>query len=111
MATPTDTIEPEVTPGTPSAPAGKYKLLVHIWNELVSEPGKAKQFVKHVLGDIVELNPEDADRLLRGGAVAPISNEAKAAAADIGPTALDKAQATNAADGPKPIDPAAPPAA
>lgn len=103
MADPTN---PPVTPGTPSAPAGKYKLVVDIWNELVSEVGKAKQFVKHVKNDVVELNTEDADRLLRAGAVAPISAEAKAAAADIGPTALDKAQATNAAQGPKEIDPA-----
>jgi hypothetical protein len=97
--------EPEVTPGTPSAPAGKYKLLVGIWNELVSLPKEAKSFVTHVKHDIVELNAEDADRLLRAGAVEPLSAAAKAAAADIGPTDLDKANAKNEIHGPKSIEP------
>lgn len=87
--------EPEATPGVPSAPAGKYRLAVGIWNELVSKPKEPREFVKHVKGDVVTLNSDDADRLLRAGAVEPLTAAAKAAAADIGPTAIDKAKETN----------------
>ena len=96
--------KPEVTPGTPSAPGGEYRLVVDIWNEIVSKVGEARRFVKHVKDDVVTLTSEDADRLLRAGAVAPLSAEAKAAAADIGLTPIDAAKAVNATQGPQPVN-------
>lgn len=49
--------------------AGKYQLVVSRWDQITSEPGKPLDYVRHRRGDIVELNSEDAKRLVAAGAV------------------------------------------
>jgi hypothetical protein len=94
----------DVTPGEKQAPKGQYKLKA-VWNEIVSELGKAREFVKHLPGDIVELSTADAERFLRHGVVTPITDEAKASAAAQAPTPADKAKAINDQVGAQPIAP------
>lgn len=57
-------------------PAGKYELTALLWDEITSEPGKPFTFVRHRQGEVVDLNEEDARRLvLAGAAVEPGSIE------------------------------------
>lgn len=60
--------------------AGQYELVALQWDEQISEPGEPFDFVRHVAGDIVTLNVEDARRLYAGGAVLPKGARQKAAA-------------------------------
>lgn len=52
--------------------AGRYELLDDLWQQILSEPGdpflRTKTWRQ---GDIVELNEEDAERMLATGSVAP----------------------------------------
>lgn len=49
--------------------AGKYELLVLHWEQILSKPGQPFDFVRHHRGDVVDLNIEDARRLVKAGAV------------------------------------------
>lgn len=85
------------------APAGPYKLLVKVWNQITSEPGAVvKTWQRHKRGAIVTLNEADADRLLRAGAVAPTTTEQASSEAAQVQTAEQKAVAINDAIGAKP---------
>ncbi len=53
------------------AKAGAYELLDLTWDEITSKPGEPLTFVRHRQGEIVDLNEEDARRLLGAGSVAP----------------------------------------
>jgi hypothetical protein len=88
------------------APAGEYKLKV-IWNEIISKAGEAKQFVRHVPGDIVTLAGHDAERLLRHGCVTPTDDEQASSTAANVVTPVDKAIAINAGVGADPVKDAA----
>jgi hypothetical protein len=52
--------------------AGEYELIADLWDERTSELDKPFEFVRHVRGDKVTLNQEDARRLVAAGAVAPV---------------------------------------
>jgi hypothetical protein len=59
--------------------AGEYELVCHSWDELVAmvpvfdregrRSGEQPQYRRHVKGDLVTLNVEEARRLVRAGAV------------------------------------------
>lgn len=49
--------------------AGEYVLTSLRWDEVISKPGEPFNFRRHRRGDVVELNVEDARRLVLGGAV------------------------------------------
>lgn len=52
--------------------AGRYELLDDLWQQILSEPGDPYLRTKTWRqGDIVELNEEDAERMLATGSVAP----------------------------------------
>lgn len=51
------------------AEAGTYELIAERWDELVSKPGEPARYARHVRGDTVELDQEEAERLVAGGAV------------------------------------------
>jgi hypothetical protein len=64
--------------------AGKYELVALSWDEPTSKPGEPYDFKRHVKGDVVNLNVEEARRLYATGAVVlPGEREAAAAAAAI----------------------------
>lgn len=87
------------------APEGEYTLLVKTWHQLTSAPGTmVKTFRTHHRGAKVSLNSEEAERLLRAGAVAPTTKEQAESAAAQAPSAVDKAVEINDAVGQKPID-------
>lgn len=94
--------------------AGKYELIVMSWDKLVSKPGDPVEFKRHNQGDIVTLNVEDANRLVRAGAVVkPGEREKNNAerlrlAAEAAQKAYDDALARSA---PEPQPPVAPDAA
>lgn len=48
---------------------GKYELVAELWDRYLSEPGKPFDFERFRKGDIVELNVEEARRLVAAGAV------------------------------------------
>lgn len=49
--------------------AGKYQLVARRWDQITSKPGEPLDYVRHRRGDIVDLNAEDARRLVSAGAV------------------------------------------
>lgn len=49
--------------------AGKYQLVAQRWDQITSKPGEPLDYVRHRRGDIVDLNTEDAKRLVAAGAV------------------------------------------
>lgn len=49
--------------------AGKYRLISRRWDQILSKPGEPFDFVRHRAGDVVDLNVEDARRLVSAGAV------------------------------------------
>lgn len=51
--------------------AGKYELIVPRWDQITSKPGQPFDFTRHRRGDVVDLNVEEARRLVRAGAVKP----------------------------------------
>lgn len=57
--------------------AGKYELIVPRWDQITSKPGEPLDFVRHRRGDVVDLNVEDARRLMRAGAVKPAKGKAQ----------------------------------
>ncbi len=59
--------------------AGTYELVAERWDEITSKPGEPFDFVRHVKGDKVKLNVEDARRLVDGGAVVTPGEREKAA--------------------------------
>lgn len=63
--------------------AGKYQLVSPRWDQITSKPGEPLDYIRHRRGDIVELNAEDAKRLVAAGAV-------------VKPGALEKAKAEQA---------------
>lgn len=100
---------PTVKPSEEPAPAGKYTVLVKVWNELVSGPSEVtKRFVKHHRGAKVELDSANAERLLRAGAVAPTTTAQAASPAAQSESPLDKAVAINDQVGAKPVEDQAP---
>lgn len=60
--------------------AGKYELVALQWDEILSKPGEPFNFKRHKQGDVVELNVEDARRLVRAGAVVKPGSRQKAQA-------------------------------
>lgn len=63
--------------------AGKYELVAELWDEPKSKPGEPFDFVRHRRGDVVQLDAENARRLVAAGAV-------------VEPGALEKARAEQA---------------
>lgn len=54
------------------ADAGKYELLDLLWDEVVSAPDAVRPvFKRHRQGDVLELDEEEATRLVEAGSVAP----------------------------------------
>lgn len=49
--------------------AGKYELVALRWDEPKSKPGEPFDFVRHHQGDVLDLNVENARRLVAAGAV------------------------------------------
>lgn len=49
--------------------AGKYQLVAVRWDQITSKPGEPLDYVRYRRGDTVELNAEDAKRLVKAGAV------------------------------------------
>jgi uncharacterized membrane protein YgcG len=49
--------------------AGKYQLVAVRWDQITSKPGEPLDYVRYRRGDIVDLNAEDAKRLVAAGAV------------------------------------------
>lgn len=49
--------------------AGSYRLLSKFWDEIKSKPGEPFDFTRHRRGDTVELDVEQARRLVKAGAV------------------------------------------
>jgi hypothetical protein len=49
--------------------AGKYELVAVSWDEITSKPGEPLVFTRHRQGDVIDLNVEDARRLVTAGAV------------------------------------------
>lgn len=92
---------------------GKYELIVLSWDELVSKPGDPVEFKRHTKGDIVTLNVEDANRLVRAGAVVKPGEREKSAAerlrvaAEAAQKAYDEALAKSAPDPEPPVAPVA----
>lgn len=86
------------------AVAGVYELVALVWHEPKRDEHGRLFTVKHVRGELVELSADDADRLLRAGAVKPTSAEQEESEAAQEETALDKATAYQAAHGPVPAD-------
>ena len=60
--------------------AGQYELLSEVWDEPISKLGEPYDFKRHVKGDIVTLNVEEARRLYTSGAVVRKGEREKAAA-------------------------------
>ena len=49
--------------------AGKYQLVAVRWDKITSKPGEPLDYERYRRGDIVDLNVEDAKRLVAAGAV------------------------------------------
>lgn len=49
--------------------AGKYQLVSQRWDQITSKPGEPLDYIRHRRGDVIELNSEDAKRLVAAGAV------------------------------------------
>jgi len=60
--------------------AGKYQLVALRWDQITSKPGEPLDYVRHRRGDIVDLNAEDAKRLVAAGAVVKPGQLEKSAA-------------------------------
>lgn len=60
--------------------AGSYELVALQWDEPTSKPGEPFTFVRHRRGDTVELDEEEARRLVLAGAVVEPGSREKAAA-------------------------------
>lgn len=59
--------------------AGKYELIVPRWDQITSKPGEPFNFTRHRQGDVVELDVEEARRLVRAGAVKPKGSKSQPA--------------------------------
>lgn len=74
--------------------AGKYELVALRWDQITSKPGAPLDFVRHRRGDKVDLNVEDARRLVRAGAV-KVSGDEEPTGTSVAPgTDPDAATAT-----------------
>lgn len=101
-----------LTPRRPAAVAGPYRLVAAVWNELVRVENGVRHYIKHFAGDVVELNVEQAARLLKHGAVEPTTEEQEQSPAAQQVTPLAKARVISAQSGPTPAnDASAAPAA
>lgn len=49
--------------------AGKYQLVAVRWDQITSKPNEPLDYIRHRKGAIVDLNVEDAKRLVAAGAV------------------------------------------
>jgi hypothetical protein len=49
--------------------AGKYQLVARSWDHITSKPNEPLDFTRYRRGDVVDLNVEDAKRLVAAGAV------------------------------------------
>ena len=49
--------------------AGKYQLVAVRWDQITSKPGEPLDYTRYRKGDTVDLNVEDAKRLVAAGAV------------------------------------------
>jgi hypothetical protein len=49
--------------------AGKYQLVAVRWDKITSKPGEPLDYERYRRGDLVDLNVEDAKRLVAAGAV------------------------------------------
>lgn len=61
--------------------AGKYELLAVSWDRITSKPGQPLEFTRHRQGEVIDLDVEEARRLLRAGAVVKQGERQKAAVA------------------------------
>lgn len=59
--------------------AGKYQLVAQSWEHITSKPGEPLDFTRYRKGDVVDLNVEDAKRLVAAGAVVKPGQLEKAA--------------------------------
>lgn len=71
--------------------AGKYELVALSWDETTSKPGEPYAFRRHVQGDVVSLDVEQARRLVTAGAVVK-PGEREWSAAEQARTLADAAQ-------------------
>lgn len=60
--------------------AGEYELIALSWDEVKSKPGQPFDYVTHRKGDKVNLNIEQARRLVSAGAVKPVKKRASSQA-------------------------------
>lgn len=65
-------------PETPKA--GRYELVAKLWEEPTSKPGEPYTYKRHVEGDLVDLDDEQARRLVAAGAVIEPGARERAAA-------------------------------
>lgn len=55
--------------------AGTYLLVAEFWDEHLSKPGQPFDFKRHRRGEVLDLNVDDARRLVLAGAVLPYDPE------------------------------------
>lgn len=60
--------------------AGRYEVVCEQWDEILSKPNEPLDFVRHVKGDLVDLDVAEARRLLKAGAVVEPGARERAAA-------------------------------
>lgn len=63
--------------------AGKYELVALSWDETTSKPGEPFAYKRHVQGDVVTLDVEQARRLVTAGAVVKPGEREKARIAQL----------------------------
>lgn len=73
--------------------AGKYELDATAWDQRTSKLGEPVEFKRHLRGDVITLNAEDARRLGAAGAIVKPGEREKAQAESL----LAAAQAAQAA--------------
>lgn len=61
--------------------AGKYELIAVSWDRITSKPGQPLEFIRHRQGEVVDLDVEQARRLLRANAVVKQGERQRAAVA------------------------------
>lgn len=71
--------------------AGTYELR-SVWNRCISKPGEPYRFERYTVGDLVELNDEEAERFLRCG-LACVPGEREQAVAESAKAEAERAQA------------------
>lgn len=71
--------------------AGTYELRAH-WDRRISKAGEPYAFVRYVPGDLVELNADEAEQMVRNG-TACVPGEREQAAAEAAKAEAERAQA------------------